>query len=110
MSVPASTSAIAISDVEVLRQFALNRVLNEGELSYEFKVCININIENLQDPVTHSLTLLGTLPSIANEAELAILRLERVALSTDAAQSFRKILHSTKLIEQTDIVRYSILC
>lgn len=58
------------------------------------------------DPVTHALTLLGTLPVEGTSgAAPAILRIEKTALSVDAAdQIVAKFLESTKLIEGTDIV------
>ncbi|KAI0764831.1 scavenger mRNA decapping enzyme [Fomes fomentarius] len=73
-------------DHALLRQFQFERVLNE-------------------DPVTHALTLLGTLPVEGSSgAAPAILRIEKTALSVDAAdQIVAKFLESTKLIEGTDI-------
>ncbi|KAI0718344.1 scavenger mRNA decapping enzyme [Cerioporus squamosus] len=72
--------------LEHLKQFQFVRVLNE-------------------DPVTHALTLLGTLPlKDSSESSHAILRIEKTALSVDAAEQIvPQFLESTKRIEGTDI-------
>ncbi len=58
------------------------------------------------DPVTHALTLLGTLPLQAStEHAHAILRIEKTALSVDSAELIvPQYLENTKRIEGTDIV------
>ncbi|KAI0353412.1 scavenger mRNA decapping enzyme [Trametes cingulata] len=73
-------------DLETLRQFQFERVLNE-------------------DPVTHALTLLGTLPKEGtSEHAPAIVRVEKTALTADhAEQLLPGLLKDTKLIEGTDI-------
>ncbi|KAI0674140.1 scavenger mRNA decapping enzyme [Trametes maxima] len=73
-------------DLTVLKQFRFDRVLNE-------------------DPVTHALTLLGSLPvDGTSEHAQAIVRIEKTALTADhAAELLPGLLEDSKLIEGTDI-------
>ncbi|KAL1941511.1 hypothetical protein VTO73DRAFT_6950 [Trametes versicolor] len=77
-------------DLAVLRRFRFERVLNE-------------------DPITHALTLLGTLPTgsapgTADEHAPAIVRIEKTALTAgQAEQLLSSSLKDAKLIEGTDI-------
>ncbi|KAI0646139.1 scavenger mRNA decapping enzyme [Trametes meyenii] len=73
-------------DITVLKQFRFDRVLNE-------------------DPVTHALTLLGSLPvHSTSEHVQAIVRIEKTALTADyAAELLPGLLKDSKLIEGTDI-------
>ncbi|RPD65267.1 scavenger mRNA decapping enzyme [Lentinus tigrinus ALCF2SS1-7] len=75
--------------LEHLKQFQYERVLNE-------------------DPITHALTLLGTLPvQDTSERAHAILRIEKTPLSVDSADRIiPQFLESTKLIEGTDIYHW----
>ncbi|OSD07828.1 scavenger mRNA decapping enzyme [Trametes coccinea BRFM310] len=73
-------------DIAVLKQFRYERVLNE-------------------DPITHALTLLGTLPlEGSSEHAPAIVRIEKTALTGDNAdQLLGQELKDARLIEGTDI-------
>ncbi|KAI0634995.1 scavenger mRNA decapping enzyme [Trametes polyzona] len=74
----------------VLRQFRFERVLNE-------------------DPVTHALTLLGTLPNgETSEHAPAIVRIEKTALAADQGdQLLTHALDKSRLIEGTDIYTWA---
>ena len=56
------------------------------------------------DPVTHTLTLLGHLPTTQGHSEPAIVRIEKTALSGDSASDLLSSLGEIRLIEHTDIV------
>ncbi|KAI0077616.1 scavenger mRNA decapping enzyme [Panus rudis PR-1116 ss-1] len=66
-----------------LKDFVFERVLNE-------------------DPVSHSLTLLGTLPR-SGSREQAIIRVEKTAITEDAIPTLLSDLSDVQLIENTDI-------
>ncbi|EJD05719.1 scavenger mRNA decapping enzyme [Fomitiporia mediterranea MF3/22] len=73
------------NDLEKLRKFEFERILNE-------------------DPVTHSVSLLGTLSSNSEGTRsLAILRIERMPLSGDFSKILQDRIEDVKLIESTDI-------
>ncbi|CDO73905.1 hypothetical protein BN946_scf185016.g62 [Trametes cinnabarina] len=74
-------------DIVSLRQFRFERVLNE-------------------DPLTHALTLLGTLPvdGTSDARAPAVVRIEKTALTSDnAEQLVSQHLKDTKLLDNTDI-------
>ncbi|KAI0330054.1 scavenger mRNA decapping enzyme [Cubamyces sp. BRFM 1775] len=73
-------------DLAILQEFRFERVLNE-------------------DPITHALTILGTLPVEGkSEHAQAIVRIEKTALIGDQAdQLFPGQLKDSKLIDSTDI-------
>jgi hypothetical protein len=58
------------------------------------------------DPVTHSLTLLGTFPGNSDDDRLpAILRVENTTLDPNSARDLISWVVEAKIIESTDIVR-----
>ncbi|KAH8117217.1 scavenger mRNA decapping enzyme [Phellopilus nigrolimitatus] len=74
-----------LENIETLRDFSLERVLNEDHFS-------------------HTVTLLGTIPfPLHSVRSQAILRVERTELSGSVAQKLPDILQSVKLIESNDI-------
>ncbi|KAI0777504.1 scavenger mRNA decapping enzyme [Trametes elegans] len=74
---------------EILQHFQFERVLNE-------------------DPVTHALTLLGTLPvKGSSEHTQAIVRIEKTALTSEGADRLlSELLQDSKSIEGTDIYHW----
>ncbi|KAI0827016.1 scavenger mRNA decapping enzyme [Trametes gibbosa] len=76
-------------------------------VGYEFAVLKEFHFERVlnEDPITHALTLLGTLPVRgSSEHAQAIIRVEKTAFTADhAEQLFPAMLKDTKLIEGTDI-------
>ena len=73
--------------LETLKKFTFDRTLNE-------------------DPMTHTLTILGTLP-IHEEIVQAIIRIERTAIQSDRAPRLfgeDGLIKRVKLEENTDIV------
>jgi m7GpppX diphosphatase len=84
----------APTSLDKLNEFNFERVINE-------------------DPATHSLILLGTLPATHGELEgtrvKAIIRIEKTALAPDQAKSFfsgeSPLVERVELEESTDIVR-----
>ncbi|OBZ77298.1 m7GpppX diphosphatase [Grifola frondosa] len=78
---------LVISNLDTLRRFRFERVLNE-------------------DPISHTITLLGSFPdsSVPEKYSAAIVRIEKTAFSVDSAQElFSTWLQNAKLIESTDI-------
>jgi m7GpppX diphosphatase len=82
------------TSIDKLNKFHFERVINE-------------------DPVTHSLILLGTLPAAHGQDDLgehvrAIIRIEKTALAPDRAKSFfsgeTAFLKRVEVEESTDIV------
>ncbi|PAV23534.1 scavenger mRNA decapping enzyme [Pyrrhoderma noxium] len=72
-----------LGNLENLRGFVLERVLNE-------------------DPVSHFVTLLGTLPSPVGPSA-AIVRIERLPFPSDHTDKIIELLQDIKFIESTDI-------
>jgi hypothetical protein len=63
-------------------------------------------LKEITDPITHALTLLGTFPayiSEQNKRSIAIVRIEKTALSTDVLRE--GVLGDVRVIESTDIAR-----
>ena len=63
------------------------------------------------DPLAHTMTLLGTLPTNdTGSTSAAILRLENLALTQETAQKIPSVLlRDVKLVESTDIASVMIL-
>ncbi|KAI0795654.1 scavenger mRNA decapping enzyme [Abortiporus biennis] len=79
----------SISDLDYLKQFKFDRVLND-------------------DPITHSLALLGTFPDPKDSSQAlpAVVRLERSSLSADLSSSLWDNVSTTKLVQSTDIYHW----
>jgi len=58
-----------------------------------------------QDPVSHAVSFLGTLPNAEGAHEPAIIRMEKTPLPESSAKEFAQIVHDVENIEHNDIVR-----
>ena len=87
-----------------LREFVLDRVLNEGG-SRQILVPLKSILWDL-DSQTHSIALLGSLPhKDSDERKPAIVRVERLGISSSFASTFPVQVDDVRPIENTDIVR-----
>ena len=99
-----------LGNLENLRGFILERVLNEGEFFQSSTKVPKIKINAyISDPVSHFVTLLGTLPSPVGPST-AIIRIERLPFPSDHTDKIIELLQDIKFIESTDIVRIKSWC
>jgi hypothetical protein len=96
-----------IKDLAAIQEFEFDRLLNEGKFTF----CDVLSYSYLgSDPVTATLTLLGTFPETRGAIHRvpAILRIERTPLSRESAGDLcSTLLHKVQLVGNNDIVRYS---
>lgn len=99
-----------LGNLENLRGFILERVLNEGGFFQSSTKVPKIKTNAyISDPVSHFVTLLGTLPSPVGPST-AIIRIERLPFPSDHTDKIIELLQDIKFIESTDIVRIKSWC
>ena len=91
-------------DIDALRHFRFERILNEGLHSLHLGQRNSDRLVSV-DPVAHGLTILGTLPDGEDKRSNAIIRVEKSALPSQQARTLiTHFLKDVQLMESNDIV------